>query len=328
MGLSLETRPDHVTEEEVLGLRRLGATKVQLGIQSLADDVLGANERGHGVAETRLAIRRLRAAGFKIHAHWMPNLLGSTPERDLEDYERLFADPEVRPDELKIYPCSLIEGTALVAHYQAGRWRPYERDELVELLVECVRRTPRWCRLTRIVRDIPSPEILVGSRETNLREAVERRLVERGTPSVDVRAREIRGRSVREGELTLRTTDYESAVGSEHFLEFVTPKDRVAAFARLTLPAKPSFVDELGRSALLREVHVYGEVAGLGEAARGRAQHAGLGRRLVDAASARAGAAGFASLAVISAVGTRSYYRRRGFCDGPLYQHRGQVGLR
>jgi ELP3 family radical SAM enzyme/protein acetyltransferase len=173
VGLSLETRPDEVDADEVLCLRRLGATKIQLGIQSLSDEVLHRNQRGHDVAATREAMTLLRGAGFKLHAHWMPNLLGSTPEADLADFERLFADPAIRPDELKLYPCSLVESAELMDHQRAGAWRPYADDELLHVVSEAMRRTPRWCRLTRVVRDIPSPDIVVGNKRTNFREVAE-----------------------------------------------------------------------------------------------------------------------------------------------------------
>ena len=134
VGLVAETRPDHLDLAEILRLRRLGTTKVQIGYQSLSDEVLSLNQRGHDVAATRRAMRLLRQAGFKIHAHWMPNLYGSTPERDIDDFERIFADPDFRPDELKIYPCSLVETAELMAYYENGSWRPYSSDELLTVV--------------------------------------------------------------------------------------------------------------------------------------------------------------------------------------------------
>jgi elongator complex protein 3 len=321
VGLSLETRPDALDESEVVRLRRLGATKVQLGIQSLDDAVLRANRRGHDVAATRDAVRRLRAAGMKIQAHWMPNLLGATPEGDLADFARLFADPGFRPDELKIYPTSLVESAELMDHHRAGDWRPYDEAELLRVVAGCMRGTPRWCRLTRVVRDIPSPDIVTGNRRTNFREVAEAYLRERGERLVEIRAREIRRLAFDPSRVRLRETGYATSVGRERFLEMVTPDDRLLAFLRLSLPAQASFVAELGTSAVIRELHVYGGVAGLGERAPGAAQHRGLGRALVAAARERAAAAGHATLAVISAMGTREYWRSLGFRDGELYQH-------
>ena len=320
VGLSLETRPDHISRREVLELRRFGATKIQLGLQSLSDDVLARNARGHGVAESREAMALLRSAGFKLHAHWMPNLLGSSPAADRADFDRLFDDPALRPDELKIYPCFLIDGTELVASWRSGEWRPYSDEELTALLADCMARTPRWCRLTRIVRDISAQDILAGSKVANLRERAVAQLRTTGRESRDIRAREIRAEAAAEGDFALRETEYEAAGGRERFIEAVTASDRLLGFARLWLPSAPAWQDELRDSALLRELHVYGALAPLGTRAARHAQHRGLGRRLLARAAEVSRKAGFARLAVISAVGTRPYYERHGFERGQLYQ--------
>ena len=351
VGLSLETRPDRLDRAEVLRMRRLGATKVQIGIQSMDDEVLALNRRGHDVARTRRAVRLLRGAGFKIQAHWMPNLHGSTPARDRADFDRLFADPDVRPDELKVYPCSLIESAELMAYHRRGAWRPYERGELLDVLVHGLGAAPRYCRLTRMIRDIPGTDIVTGNRTTNMRQVAEAEARARGVRCRDIRAREVGGRRVAPERLRLRRMDYEAASGREVFLEFVTADDRIAGFLRLRLPApaarggpegprtdrravrcqaaRPSpaartalCLPELAGKAIIREVHVYGAVVGLGEREKGRSQHAGLGRRLIAEAVGIARGAGFGQVAVISSVGTREYYRRLGFTDGELYQHR------
>ncbi len=324
VGLVLETRPDHISAEEVIRIRRLGGTKVQIGIQSLNDRVLSLNKRGHDVAATRRAIKLLRKAGFKIHAHWMPNLYGSTPEADLADYERLFGDRDFRPDELKIYPCSLIESAELMQQYQAGDWRPYSHDELLALLVGCFKRTPEYCRLTRVIRDIPGTDIVDGNKVTNFRQLVERELARRGEGSVDIRAREIGVKRVTESDLRLERRTYESSIGEEIFLQFITAKRDIAGFLRLSLPldALKPLTAELRGAAMIREVHVYGLALGIGSAETGRAQHVGLGRRLLDEAAAIAAGRGCRRLAVISSMGTREYYRKRGFYDGELYQFR------
>lgn len=326
VGLSLETRPDRLDPAEALRMRRLGATKVQIGIQSMDDDVLALNGRGHDTARSRLAVELLRQAGFKIQAHWMPNLHGSTPAKDREDFDRLFADPDVRPDELKVYPCSLIESAELMAYYRRGEWRPYEADELLDVLVHSLGATPRYCRLTRVIRDIPGTDIVTGNRTTNLRQVAEAEASARGLRCRDIRAREVGGRPVDPARLRLRRTDYEASGGREIFLEFVTVENRIAGFLRLRLPA-PAGMDEfslpeLVGKAIIREVHVYGAVVGLGAREKGRSQHVGLGRRLIAEALGIAAGAGFEQVAVISSVGTREYYRRLGFEDGELYQHR------
>ncbi len=321
VGLVVETRPDNLNLEEVLRIRRLGATKVQIGYQSLSDRVLALNRRGHDVADIRRATKLLRQAGFKIHAHWMPNLLGSTPELDVEDFERLFDDPDFRPDELKIYPCSLVESAELMGYYERREWLPYSQSELTWVLTECLRRTPEYCRITRVIRDIPGTDIVTGNKVTNLRQVAEEEIRLRGLESRDIRAREIRHRGVDPSRLTLRRLDYDTGLGREVFLQFVTPEDRIAAFLRLSLPARQIQIPEIESSAMIREVHVYGHLAAIGQRQGARSQHLGLGRRLIRRARKIATEKNYRNLAVISAVGTRPYYRRLGFSDGPLYQH-------
>ncbi|MBO9310105.1 MAG: tRNA uridine(34) 5-carboxymethylaminomethyl modification radical SAM/GNAT enzyme Elp3 [Chloroflexi bacterium] len=324
VGLTVETRPDHVSAEEVLRIRRLGCTKVQIGFQSLDDRILQLNKRGHTVGDTRRAVRLLRQAGFKIHAHWMPNLYGATPESDRADYQRLFSDPDFCPDELKIYPCSLVESAELMRYYQSGAWQPYSTETLIALLADCLRATPEYCRLTRIIRDIPSTNIVVGNKLTNLRELVEAHLAARGERSRDIRAREVRDSAIAPEALRLDVLSYPTSVGREHFLQFITAERHIAGFLRLSLPDRgvPALHAELEGAAVIREVHVYGQALGFGQEAAGKAQHNGLGTRLIEHAAQIARAHGYARLAVISAVGTRAYYRERAFEDGQLYQLR------
>ncbi len=321
VGLVVETRPDHISDEEVVRIRRLGCTKVQIGLQSLSDEVLEKNRRGCDVAASRRALRMLRGAGFKIHAHWMPNLLGSSPGQDAEDYSRLFDDADFRPDELKLYPCSLIESAELMNYYESGQWRPYENAELVDLLAQCLERTPAYCRLTRVIRDFSSGDIVAGNKVANLREVAEAALEARGGSSRDIRAREIRDTAFDPNSLELTVETYQTSIGLEHFLSFVTDTDRLVGFLRLSLPGSAGASEELRYSAMIREVHVYGDSLALGQRGEGTAQHLGLGRRLIERARRISVAAGFPDLAVISAVGTRDYYRQLGFQDGELYQH-------
>src|SRR5574341_688284 len=174
VGLVIETRPDYITMDEVRRLRYLGVTKVQLGAQSLDNKILDANKRGHSVEDTRRAVRLLRLSGFKLHLHWMPNLLGATPEADREDFRRLWEDPALRPDELKIYPCALIKSTELYTYFERGEYRPYTDEELVELLIACKTMVPLYCRINRVIRDIPANYVIAGSTQSHLREVVQR----------------------------------------------------------------------------------------------------------------------------------------------------------
>ncbi len=323
VGLVVETRPDYVDADEVRRLRRYGVTKVQLGAQSLDDHILDLNKRGHSVEQTRQAVKLLRAAGFKLHLHWMPNLLGATPEGDLADFEKLWSDPGLRPDELKIYPCSLVREAELVKWWEQGEYRPYTDDELVALLAECKVRTPRYVRLNRIIRDIPAGHVVAGSTASNLREVVKRQLRAEGRECQCIRCREVRGVRVESGELELNALEYDSSGGREHFLSFETAAGKLAGFLRLSLPTLEATastgIEELSDAAIIREVHVYGPVVRIGEAAKGEAQHLGLGAHLIREAERRARAAGYKRLVVISAIGTRQYYQKQGFEEGELY---------
>lgn len=322
VGVVIETRPDHVTEAEVVRLRRLGCTKVQLGVQSVDDETLRLNRRGHDVAAVRRAMRLLRLAGFKLLAHFMPNLLGSTPELDIQGACTLFEDPDFKPDELKLYPCSVVETADLMEHYVQGRFRPYEHDELLDVLSEVLAAAPRYCRLSRVVRDISSCDIVAGNRIANLRELAEARLLQQGRACADIRGREIRQGAIDPSALAVHVTEYATSIGRERFIELCTPGDRLAGFVRLSLPTEPSFIAELSGHAVIRELHVYGASLALGERQAHRPQHNGLGQRLVEHAVEHARSAGYAALSVISAVGTRPYYARLGFAQGELYQHR------
>ncbi len=320
VGLVIETRPDNISEAEVIRIRRFGCTKTQIGFQSLQDAVLEKNKRGHDVAATRRAVQLLRQAGFKIHAHWMPNLYGSSVTADKADYHTLFHDQDFQPDELKIYPCSLIESAELMQYYERGEWQPYTEEELLDVLTYCLTHTPAYCRLTRVIRDIPSTDIVVGNKKTNFREVAERRLQELGEHSGDIRAREIKHMAVTMQDLQLQFVHYDTRVSHEVFLQFVTKENKIAAFLRLSLPSVENFIEELQGAAIIREVHVYGPAMGLGRKTVGKAQHVGLGTQLIKHAKILAREAGFARLSVISAVGTREYYRKRGFYVGQLYQ--------
>jgi len=321
VGLVIETRPDFLTEAEAIRLRRLGCTKIQIGIQSMNDEVLKRNRRGHRVQRSRDALRALRQMGFKIHAHWMPNLYGSDPDMDIEDFQRLFSDPDIQPDELKVYPCSLIESAELMQYYERGEWQPYEQDELLKVLVGAFQHTPEYCRLTRVIRDIPSTDIVVGNKKTNFREYVDRELAAQNLKSAEIRSREIRGQRITADDLFLDEIQYQTSIGTEIFIQYITSDRQIAGFLRLSLPNTDPLVEELQNTAMIREVHVYGIAVGIGKTRDGRAQHLGLGKKMIARAVELTSQAGYEKLAVISSVGTREYYRKRGFTDGDLYQH-------
>ncbi|MEI6728808.1 MAG: GNAT family N-acetyltransferase [bacterium] len=322
VGLVIETRPDKISPKEVIRIRRLGCTKTQIGIQSLNDEVLDLNHRGHHVQETRYAFKLLRQAGLKIHGHWMANLYGSTPEKDIEDYQKLFSDPDFCPDELKVYPCSLLETAELMDYYKKGLWKPYSFEDLLEVVSKVIAQTPEYCRLSRVIRDIPGGDIVVGNKLTNFREYAEKELDRQGVVKKDIRSREIKGKVVLKDDLSLKIIEYPVQIGVEQFLQFVTEQNQIAGFLRLSLPnyeAHP-FMPELSGCAIIREVHVYGGAVSIGQNDSGKAQHLGLGTELIEKAKEIAEEKGYSKIAVISAIGTREYYKKRGFELEGLYQ--------
>jgi elongator complex protein 3 len=320
VGLAIETRPDEINPDEIRWLRRLGVTKVQMGAQSLDDHILEINKRGHDVECTRRATAMLRAAGFKIVLHWMPNLLGATPDSDREDFARLWND--FCPDEIKIYPNQLLANAELYEYWQRGEFKPYTTEELIQLIADIKPSIPRYCRVNRVIRDIPSTNVVEGNRRTSLRQDVHEELKRRGTRCECVRCREVKGKPVHPDTLRLDDLVYRAGAAEEHFISFVTPDDKLAGFVRLSLPGENSpqtGLNDLKEAALIREVHVYGQSLPVGAEKEGAAQHAGLGTRLLARAESFAKAKGFKRMAVISAVGTRGYYLERGFEHGELY---------
>jgi len=320
VGLVIETRPDEINPDEIKWLRHLGVTKVQMGAQSLDDRILDMNKRGHDVECTRKATALLRAAGFKIVLHWMPNLHGATPESDREDFARLWND--FCPDEIKIYPNQLLANAELYEYWQRGEFKPYTTQELIDLIADIKPTIPRYCRVNRVIRDIPSTNVVEGNRRTSLRQDVQDEMKRLGTQCQCVRCREVRGKSVSAESLKLDDMTYQAGSAEEHFISYVAPDDKLAGFVRLSLPKEDSpqtGIFDLDDAALIREVHVYGQSLAVGAEKAGAAQHAGLGTRLLEEAERIASANGFKRMAVIAAVGTRGYYLGRGFERGELY---------
>ena len=320
VGLSVETRPDEVTPGELAWFRSLGVTKVQMGVQNLDDRILELNKRGHTVAEAHRATELLRAAGFKIVLHWMPNLLGATTDSDRADFPRLWEG--LCPDEIKIYPTQLLESAPLYEYWQRGEYQPYTTQELVNLIADVKPSIPRYCRVNRVIRDIPSPHVVAGNKRSSLRQDVQAEMARRGTHCDCIRCREVRGEKVEAFDLRLDDLVYHPDGAEEHFLSYITPEDKITGFLRLSLPGPDSSatgMNDLSGAAIIREVHVYGQSLGVGVEQNGAAQHAGLGTHLLVEADRIARIKAYRRMAVIAAVGTRQYYFERGFERGDLY---------
>lgn len=344
VGLVIETRPERITPTHLATLRRMSCTKVQMGIQSLDEKVRTLNDRHTSTQQIQRAFELLRLFGFKTHVHAMVNLLGATPESDKTDYLRLCNDAAFQPDEVKLYPCVLVEGTGLCERFEDRTWQPYSEPSLVDVLVSDTCATPAFTRISRMIRDISAPDIKAGNKKVNLRQLVEQRIDSEGLATAEIRHREVSLANVAAEDLSLEVVEYETTATSERFLQWVTPQGKIAGFLRLSLPhanamarlekeyeaatLKTSdqshtlpFPLQAGE-AMIREVHVYGRVEKLQHAGINNAQHRGLGTELVNRACELASRAGYQRINVISAVGTRGYYRKLGFYDNGLYQQR------
>ena len=226
------------------------------------------------------------------------------------------------PDEIKIYPTQLLINAELYDYWQRGEYHPYRSEELVDLISEIKTTIPPYCRVNRVIRDIPSTHVVAGNKRTSLRQDIQRELKRREERCVCIRCREVRSKSVDIDDLQLDDLIYQSGGAEEHFISWITPDDRLAGFLRLSLPGPDSpdtGMDDLVGAAVIREVHIYGQSLQVGEAKAGAAQHSGLGTDLLQRGEGIAAAYGFSRLAVISAIGTRQYYLDRGFQRGDLY---------
>ncbi len=331
VGLVIETRPDTITIENLSLLRRLGCTKIQMGIQSVNQDILKQNKRAISLEKIKESFALLRIFGFKIHAHFMVNLFGSTPEKDKQDYLEFSTNKAYLPDEVKLYPCVLVEGTKLCDCFKQGTWIPYTHEELLDVLTFDTLHTPPFARISRMIRDISAHDIVAGNKKANLRQLVENNLAKQNAEVTEIRYREISTASTNREELSLESVEYETTMSTEYFLQWVTPDKKIAGFLRLSLPDQEFVRTCLEQTdnatsfpikeneAMIREVHVYGTVAGLHKTGKG-AQHLGLGKQLIKTAARLAKDHGFAKLNVISSIGTREYYRKQGFADNGLYQ--------
>jgi len=308
-----------------------------MGAQSLDDRILEINQRGHNAADTLQACALLRAAGFKIVLHWMPNLLGSTPESDREDFTRLWSQGYA-PDELKIYPTQLVAEAPLYEVWKSGGFQPYSTETLIELISEIKTTIPIFTRVNRIVRDIPAGYIVAGSRRSSLRQDIHQYMDKHGMRCNCIRCREIRGKSVDADSLVMEDFSYSAAYTQEHFIYYRTKNDRLAGFLRLAIPAKTddqrfltqrnmlySLTPSLKDAGLIREVHIYGQSVEIGSDVEGAAQHSGLGTALLAEADTICRQAGMNKITVISAIGTRLYYKKKGFARNGLYMTKNLV---
>ncbi|MGA7922765.1 MAG: tRNA uridine(34) 5-carboxymethylaminomethyl modification radical SAM/GNAT enzyme Elp3 [Thermoplasmata archaeon] len=322
VSLTVETRPDWCDQRILPELLEAGVTRVEIGVECLRDDVLAAVGRAHGTEDVVNATREARDQGLKVCYHWMLGLPGMDPDRDFGDFERLWDDPRYRPDMLKIYPTLVLPGTGLYDEWKAGRYSPYSLEVATELIARIKAVVPRWVRIQRIQRDIPARLIAAGVRAGNLRQQAQRRMVSVGQRCQCLRCREVGRREPSSpSSFELTETQYPASGGTEVFLSFEDiSSGAFVGFLRMRFPSDASPPGLPG--PVIRELKVVGSEVPVGERASaydGGFQHTGFGARLVARAEELARDAGFSRLYVLSAVGTREYYRRLGY--GPEGPH-------
>ena len=313
IGLTVETRPDYFTEEEVDFSLYLGATRVELGVQILDDYVLSKVKRGHGVKEVVEATRIAKDAGFKVCYHIMPGLPYSNEANDLEKFKMIFEDERFRPDMLKIYPTLVVEGSELYDMWKAGEYEPLDVDKAIKLVAEMKRHVPEYVRIQRVQRDIPSYMISAGVKKGDLRERVRKYMEERGWRCRCIRCREVGRRNVEEINPEILVREYRASEGKEIFISYEDANsDVIVGYVRLRFPSEKAHRPEMRESAIIREIKVFGKEIRIGE--RGNAwQHKGVGKKLMEEAEQMAKNEGYGRILVISGVGVREYFRKMGY---------------
>lgn len=317
VGFTIETKPDYCRSEHVDWMLDFGITRVEIGVQTLHENVYEIVNRGHTFNDVIKSFQISKDAGYKIVAHMMPGLPTMTPDDDIEDFKRLFSDPDLRPDMLKIYPTLVLENTGIYQSYKKGEFMPYSQDDMIRVLTDVKKIIPRWARIMRLQREISSDQIISGPNLGNLRQIVQQNLKRQNLSCKCIRCREV-GLSedtVDINDIRLNREEYTSSSGQEIFLSYDDSKDRIFGFLRLRKPSGKAHRNEVtNNTCIVRELHVYGKSLKLGERDRDSIQHLGLGKSLMKEAERIAREELDAKrLLVISAVGTREYYRKLGY---------------
>jgi len=319
IGMTFETRPDYCKIEDVNRMLKMGVTRVELGVQTLYNDIYKKMERGHKIQDVIYANKILRDSGIKVAMHFMPGLL-STPEEDYEMFKEVFTNPSFKPDMLKIYPCLVTKGSKLYDQWIKGKYTPYTDKEAVDLIVKIKKILPKWVRTMRIQRDIPAKLIEAGVKKSNLGELVYNRLDEENISCKCIRCREVGHRlnkskenlEVAIDDFKLFQEEYEATDGKEIFLSYEDKDEKIlAGFLRLRFPSEEAYRKEItDTSAIVRELHIYGNMLKIGSKGENVGQHTGFGEKLLKKAEKIAIQNNKNKLLIISGIGARNYYRK------------------
>ncbi|MBS1268560.1 MAG: hypothetical protein MAG458_01291 [Nitrosopumilus sp.] len=317
VGFTIETKPDYCKKEHVDRMLEQGITRIEIGVQSLQERVYQRTNRGHDYKDVIESFQISKDAGYKIVSHMMPGLPTMTPKEDIIDFKKLFSEPQLRPDMLKIYPSLVIENTPLYDEFKAGKYNPYSDEDMIKVLTEVKKEIPKWVRIMRVQREISPKEIIAGPKSGNLRQIVHQNLAKLGLTCKCIRCREagLTNKKSESEDIKLNRIDYDSSEGKEVFLSFEDKDESIYGFLRLRKPSDKAHRSEIGKdSCIVREIHVYGKSLKIGDKGEDEIQHSGLGKRLMSEAEKISNEEFHAKkILVISAVGTREYYQKLGY---------------
>lgn len=312
VGISIETRPDWIDGKEVMLLRELGVTKIQVGVQAFDEEILKLIKRGHTLDRVGEATRLLKDAGIKVCYHFMPNLPGSSPDLDRQMAHIMYEDPRFKPDFVKIYPAQVIAGTEMYNQWKRGEFVPYDDELLKDVLKDIKKITPSFVRIDRLVRDISKKWVAAGTKATNMRQYIQLEMKKEGWACQCIRCREVRARDYTTTP-ELKDLSIETLGGTEHLLTYELD-NKLFSLLRLRLPTSSTpLFQELEGCAIIRELHTYGKTVVHDEKNSTKTQHRGLGKLLMKEAEEIAKHSGYKKIAVISSIGTRDYYRKLGY---------------
>jgi elongator complex protein 3 len=329
VGFTVETKPDYCKEKHIDLMLDLGITRVEIGVQTLSEKVYKNINRGHTIQDVYDSFQIAKDAGYKIVAHMMPGLPGSNPQKDLEDFKKLFEDSRLKPDMLKIYPTLLLRDTGLAKLYEKGIYKPYPDEIFTDLLLHIKKIVPPWVRIMRIQREIESEDILYGYKSSNIRQVLQQKLTEQGLQCNCIRCREVGIKKLTNYEnikISTKRIDYDSSNGKEIFLSLEDDENNILfGFLRLRKLAKPHRTELREKngnpSAIVRELHVFGQLVDIGSNNDFliSSQHKGYGSKLLEIAeNIVKNEFGLNTISIISAIGTRQYYKKFGYLlNGP-----------
>lgn len=304
VAMCIENRPDNCSEEEIKRMLEFGCTRVEIGIQILDDEIYKKVNRGHTIKDVVEATKNMKNAGFKVGYHIMPGLPYSNPKKDIKLFKKIFSDSNFRPDQLKIYPCQIVEDSSLAKIYKKINYLPYNNGQIRDVVKEIIKNVPEYCRVMRIMREIPKEKMVVEPSKLDLRKDIEEELRNEGIKIKEIRMREIGFNKLKSLKLKLKTLKYEASKGEEYFLQIVNKENILFGLLRLRISNK---------KAIVRELHVYGQTLNLGEKSENASQHKGYGKELMDEAERITAKNKIKELAVISGIGVREYYKKLGY---------------